>query len=89
MLSILSPNMCLMCIELSVGNRVFRDMIRLELNNYSAALDKTNKSRIISRVMNKVKDKSLFGGFVKQDLDTERWFVLDKASVRVTIAQVQ
>jgi hypothetical protein len=71
-----------------VGNERFRDLIYSEINEYSAAENKTAKSAIIFRVLQEIKDGSPeTGGFVKQDSKTKRWYAVEETTGRTTTAQ--
>ena len=69
------------------GNLKLRAFVQLRLKEYSESGDKTLKSFIISDVWKQMKVESSCGGFVKKDIDTDKWIVASDCCVRGTIAQ--
>lgn len=57
-----------------VGNDRFRLRVLQMLDEYSKAKSKLDKSSVLSRVVDQVRQQSPSGGFVKQDTTTGRWF---------------
>ena len=66
------------------GNLRFKSIVDFELEAYSAAECKRQKSAIIARVLGLIKQNSS-AGFVKKDVETGRWLSLNQAASRVTI----
>jgi hypothetical protein len=59
-----------------------------ELVEYEQSDDKTHKSYIINRVLDKIRKGSKVGGFVKKDPKTKRWIAIVRdATARVSVAQ--
>ena len=65
------------------GNRKFREFVRAELDEYSEATTKAHKSSIIVRVLTKLRERSPHP-FVKQDLSTKRWCIVEENAQRIT-----
>lgn len=66
------------------GNRRFRKMVEAMLPKYSDAPNKLDKTFIICDVVNRVRNNSPFGGFVKKDPVSGRYVeVGDFLAVRV------
>lgn len=57
-----------------IGNERFRVRVLNMLDEYSQAKSKLDKSSVLSRVVDQVRQNSPKGGFVKQDSTTGRWF---------------
>lgn len=57
-----------------IGNDRFRLRVLQMLDDYSKAKSKLDKSSVLSRVVDQVRQQSPTGGFVKQDTTTGRWF---------------
>jgi hypothetical protein len=55
------------------GNRNLRGMVAAKLEEYSKA-DKSEKSFIITEVMEQIKERSSTGGFMKLDPASGRWY---------------
>jgi hypothetical protein len=68
------------------GNVRFRELVKQELAEYSAATTKAHKSSIIVRVLTQVRQRSLHS-FVKQNLTTLRWYRVEETAQRITTAQ--
>lgn len=66
------------------GNLRFKSIVEYELEAYSAAQCKREKSAVIGRVLELVKQRSP-AGFVKKDVVTGHWLSLNQAASRVTI----
>ena len=58
----------------NVQNKRFRGIINKFLNEYTSAPGKSEKSRIVSRAMNIIRDKSPEGAFVK--FENGKWYEL-------------
>jgi hypothetical protein len=56
-----------------VGNRRFRVICRMHLERYNAATSKQEKSRIVSDIVDTIRQASPDGGFVKLDPLTGSW----------------
>lgn len=57
-----------------IGNERFRLRVMGMLDEYSQAKSKLDKSSVLSRVVDQVRQNSPKGGFVKQDSTTGRWY---------------
>ncbi|CAB9506766.1 Nitrilase family, member 2 [Seminavis robusta] len=68
------------------GNVRFRELVKKELTEYSAATTKAHKSSIIQRVLTEVRLRS-HHAFVKQNLTTQRWYRVEENAQRITTAQ--
>lgn len=68
------------------GNMRFRELVKDELTEYSAATTKAHKSSIIVRVLTDIRSKSQYA-FVKQNLTTGRWYRVEETAQRITTAQ--
>lgn len=68
------------------GNVRFRELVKDELTEYSAATTKAHKSSIIVRVLTDIRSKSQYA-FVKQNLTTGRWYRVEETAQRITTAQ--
>lgn len=68
------------------GNVRFRELVKQELTEYSAATTKAHKSSIILRVLTDIRNKS-HHAFVKQNLTTGRWYRVEETAQRITTAQ--
>jgi hypothetical protein len=57
-----------------VGNQRFRDLVMDMLEKYSDSPSKLDKSYIICDVVNTIRKRSPFGGFVKHDAQNGRYY---------------
>ena len=74
-------------VETHAGNVWFRSLVASHLDMYSAAGNKSQKTRILLQVFQMAKSHSKIGAFVKQDRATKRWFTIEDGSARITVAQ--
>lgn len=58
------------------GNEHFRNLILSHVTRYMKARTKFEKQSIITEIVGHVKYQSPNGGFVKQDLDSWRYYVI-------------
>lgn len=65
-------------------NEHFRQMAATFLDEYSAAVSKPEKSRIVTSVFEKIGAK---GGFVRKDPKSKRWVVVTEMAAREKISQ--
>jgi hypothetical protein len=71
-----------------IGNQRFRKMVSDMLAKYSDSSSKIDKTYIICDIVNRVRNNSPFGGFVKKDAMTGRYFeVGDFLAVRLHRSQ--
>lgn len=66
------------------GNINFRGIVTARLPEYKAAVSKTQKSAVVSSVFDEV---TIDGFFIKQNPQTERWYVVAEAAAREKISQ--
>jgi hypothetical protein len=69
------------------GNRRFRILVDMDLENYAQAKSKLDKSVIVMKILYTVRDASNQGGFVKQHPETQRWFEVGDEVAREKIGQ--
>ena len=70
------------------GNESLRKLVRAELPCYGRAWTRVEKSAILCDIMRHFRIKSPeAGGFVKQDLKTKRWHIVEDLSARAFVAQ--
>ena len=70
------------------GNKTFRALVQGNLAAYSLAETKSKKSNIIVGIFQALKTASReTSGFVKFHSATKRWYVVDDANARISIAQ--
>ncbi|CAB9508617.1 Nitrilase family, member 2 [Seminavis robusta] len=67
------------------GNVRFRNIIMGHLDSYKAAPSKAQKSAVVSTIFDKLTQGE--GAFVKQDTNTEGWFVVSESAAREKISQ--
>jgi hypothetical protein len=56
------------------GNQAYRATVYSKLEEYSAAHTKLEKTAILCQIVNKVREKSIDGGFIKKCPETRRWY---------------
>ena len=64
----------------------FTSLIEAVADEYSQAINKASKSRILLGVVNQVQNNG--GMFVRRDLSTGRWYMVENAVARTTAAQL-
>jgi hypothetical protein len=69
------------------GNKRFRILVDMDLENYARAKSKLDKSLIVMKILDTVRDASNQGGFVKQHSETQRWFEVGDEVAREKIGQ--
>jgi hypothetical protein len=69
------------------GNLKLQALVKLKAKDYVENADKTQKSFIISEIGQRVREESQYGGFVKKDAPSGKWYVVSESCVRSTIAQ--
>jgi hypothetical protein len=74
-------------IFMHVGNQSFRQLVASRLQEYSDALTKLEKTRIIGEMVDHVRTNSPHGGFVKRSSKDGRWYQLLDFLSREKISQ--
>lgn len=74
------------CFE-HVGNRRYRVTIDINLNRYAEAKTKLQKSVIVMSIVDQVKGNSPFGGFIKKDSATGKWYRVTDNLAREKVGQ--
>ena len=69
------------------GNQKLQALVKSQARAYAENSDKTHKSYIISDIGKRIKEGSQFGGFVKKDAGSGKWYVVSESCIRSTIAQ--
>ena len=70
------------------GNKNLRNMVAVKLDEYSNA-DKSEKSFIITEVMEQIKQISSYGGFLKLDPASGRWYKVGEYLSREKVSFLQ
>jgi len=70
-----------------VANMRFDRMVAAIAHDYSAAMCKSEKGMILTRLINEIHDQGPNAGFVKKDPTTGRWYAVDESLARTTAAQ--
>ena len=70
-----------------VGNRRFRILVDINLEKYSKARSKFEKSMIVVGILDAIRDGSEVGGFVKHDPKSGRYFEVGDEVAREKIGQ--
>lgn len=70
-----------------VGNKRFRQIVRFHLQKYSNASSKSDKSRIVSSIVDTIRQASQEGGFVKYDTQTGAWYEVGDHLAREKVGQ--
>ena len=66
------------------GNQNFRDIVMMHLPEYKTAVSKAQKSAVVSSVFDEVTAE---GNFIKQNQQTDKWYVVSEAAAREKISQ--
>jgi hypothetical protein len=69
-------------INLEDGNRYFRDLIQQNVGPYLAARKRIEKSEAIALIVDKVHQASPYGGFIRKDSATGRWYRIKDSEAR-------
>ena len=69
------------------GNINYRNIIKMELENYSKASSKLEKSLIVSSIVDKIRRDSPNGGFVKLNTKTGEWYEVGDHLAREKVGQ--
>lgn len=71
------------------GNRRFRGLIEGNLDPYMKATSRREKSKIVSKVYEKIRCTAMgpSSGFVRKDLLTKRWYIVDEREAREKVGQ--
>lgn len=72
-----------------VGNKWYRSCIAKHAKAYRDASDRYRKSFIVSSIIESVKERCSangYGGFVKQDPTTDRWYQVDDKTTREKVS---
>jgi hypothetical protein len=70
-----------------IANVRFDRMVAEIAHDYSAAMCKSEKGMILTRLINRIHDQGPNAGFVKKDPVTGRWCAVDESLARTTAAQ--
>ena len=70
-----------------IGNRRFRVTIEINLAQYKNAISKVDRALVINGIIDQIRAASSNGGFVKKDLETGQWFVLEDEAVREKVGR--
>lgn len=68
-----------------IGNKRFRDLVRLHQENYANAVCKYHKSKIVSHIVNTVHQQSPQGGFVR--LIKGVWYEIGERAAKEKVGQ--
>ena len=69
------------------GNIKFRNRIQANVEKYSKASSKLEKSTIVSSIVDKIRQDSPNGGFVKKDIETGNWYEVGDQMAREKVGQ--
>ena len=77
---------------LAAGNKRFRVLCEMNLDRYTAATTKIEKSLIVMSIVDTIRDAGGddgkgTGGFVKEDVQTGRWYEISEAAAREKVGQ--
>ena len=70
-----------------IGNRRFRLLVEINLEKYTQAKTKFEKSIIVLGILDAIRDASQVGGFVKQDPKNGRYFEVGDEVAREKVGQ--
>lgn len=73
--------------KLHAGNRKFDTMVELTAMEYAAAPCKAEKGSILTRLVNEIHAAAPDAGFVRKNLTTGHWTLVEEALARQTAAQ--
>ena len=69
------------------GTKNFLSVVASTLGKYSSATSKAEKSRIIVSVVSKIQKRNPYGGFIKKDSETGRWYQVGEFVARERTSQ--
>ena len=70
------------------GNKRLRILVETNLEKYSAAKTKFDKSLIVSSIVDAVREAGQGGGFIKQDIKTQTWVEVGDDAAREKVGQM-